>query len=557
MNEQELITKAGHIRELAKENPLDVEIFKFIEESFNIIFFGDIEEAENFLDKFIMPFAKEKKCLTDFRQKKNKILRKIQKAAEQALKEQQALERKAERAAEMARLPNWIWIDDRGKRRLNEIDFIEDFSLTYQLKYFSGCFFGIDGRITNIAICQKVQSILGNYFTEKIAQMTKRVVEGLQNKCYCEEIEPSTNKIHISNGYLRTDEKGLFTVFIPQKEFCLNRLNVKYTEEKQKPKRFLKYLSEVYKPEDIRTIQQFLGYCLLPTNRLQLCLILNGEGGEGKTQLGQIFSDIIGEGNIIQNKLQKVQERFGLANCSNKLVFLDDDLDGKALIETGNFKTLVTSKGKLEAEMKNVQQNSGQFYIRFICFSNRVLQSLYDQTEGFYRRLLVLQTKPKDKSRITIRDLGELILKEEKTGVFQWLIDGLNDLISNDWNLYISENSQSLSETLKRESDSVELFFTENPYIILGKGGAIHTADLYTEYIYYCGDNALKPISEYVFPKIISERQKRYNIQKTDQLTINGKRARGYKGITFLKKHTNSTSDENSVKNSTIIKAIS
>ncbi len=557
MNEQELITKAGHIRELAKENPLDVEIFKFIEESFNIIFFGDIEEAENFLDKFIMPFAKEKKCLTDFRQKKNKILRKIQKAAEQALKEQQALERKAERAAEMARLPNWIWIDDRGKRRLNEIDFIEDFSLTYQLKYFSGCFFGIDGRITNIAICQKVQSILGNYFTEKIAQMTKRVVEGLQNKCYCEEIEPSTNKIHISNGYLRTDEKGLFTVFIPQKEFCLNRLNVKYTEEKQKTKRFLKYLSEVYKPEDIRTIQQFLGYCLLPTNRLQLCLILNGEGGEGKTQLGQIFSDIIGEGNIIQNKLQKVQERFGLANCSNKLVFLDDDLDGKALIETGNFKTLVTSKGKLEAEMKNVQQNSGQFYIRFICFSNRVLQSLYDQTEGFYRRLLVLQTKPKDKSRITIRDLGELILKEEKTGVFQWLIDGLNDLISNDWNLYISENSQSLSETLKRESDSVELFFTENPYIILGKGGAIHTADLYTEYIYYCGDNALKPISEYVFPKIISERQKRYNIQKTDQLTINGKRARGYKGITFLKKHTNSTSDENSVKNSTIIKAIS
>ena len=288
----DIISNASYIRDLARNDPLDGEIYKFC---LNVFTYP--EDAEGFLDKFVRPFAKEKKCLTDFRSKQKKTLKAMELAAEKARKEQEKAKRKAEREAVMSRLPCWVWIDEKNRYRLDEVTFIEEFSETYQLKYFSGNFFGIDGRVTNLSLSQTVQRILGNYFTEKIAQMTKRVIEGLQNKCYCEEVEPSTDKIHIKDGYLTTDEKGLFTIYVPRKEFCLNRSNAEYSEQRQEPKRFLTYMSQVFKPEDIRTIQQFLGYCLLPTNRLQLCLILNGEGGEGKSQLGQIFADIIGEGN--------------------------------------------------------------------------------------------------------------------------------------------------------------------------------------------------------------------------------------------------------------------
>lgn len=546
-----LVADLNEIKDnLAKENPLDRRIYEFCEN------FEKPESAEDFLDMFVRPFAIEQKCKTEYKEKKNQTLQKMKKAAAQRQKEADIQKRKAEHEALRRTLPDWIWIDDKGKQKLDEPAFIKNFSFEHQLKYFSGCFYGVDGLITNLAISQMVQGILSEYFTEKLAQTTRRIIEGLQNYCYCKEVKPPTDRIHIKNGFLKTDNNGLFTEFIPHREFCLNRLSAAYSEEKQTPERFLNFLNELLKTEDIRTVQQFLGYCLLPTNCLQLCLILNGAGGEGKSQLGYILADILGELNLIQSKLQRVQERFGMANCANKLVYLDDDLDGKALVETGNFKTLVTSKGKLEAEVKGVQQNSSQFYTRFICFGNKVLQALYDQSDGFYRRLLILVVKPRDKSRKAVRDLGDIILREEKEAIFQWMVDGLNDLIASGWRLYVSESSKAISEALKRESDTIDTFFTDNPDIILGQGGEIHTTALYNEYVYFCGDNALKPVSETNFSRIISERQNRYQIEKANQLVINRKRARGYKGIRFLKIHTTSTNDCAEYDNKGIISVI-
>ncbi|MDE7389369.1 MAG: hypothetical protein K2M82_00260 [Lachnospiraceae bacterium] len=98
-------------------------------------------------------------------------------------------------------------------------------------------------------------------------------------------------------------------------------------------------------------------------------------------------------------------------------------------------------------------------------------------------------------------------MAKEKESIFSWLLDGLNDLIKNDWELYISDTSKELSEKLKRESDTVNLFFTDNSYIELGKGGAIHTADLYTQYVYWCDANALKNVTQQRFAKTVYERK--------------------------------------------------
>lgn len=538
---EEFEKKSEEVKELAKTEPLNSKIYKFCQD-----YFFDIDEAEEFLEEFVRPFAKEHKRLSDFKDKKKKLLKNISNNRKKIEEAERVEQYNTQRQEMQSRLPNWIWLDGKGKRHLDEPLFMKIFAAEHQLKYFSGNFYEIDGYITELALSQKIQQQLDLYFTEKIAQLTKRVVDGLKNKYFVEDIPPCVNQIHIHNGYFTTDGDGLFTVFIPHKEFCLNRLNVEYSGKKQEPTMFLKYLNEVYKAEDIRTIQQYLGYCCLATNRLQLALIIHGKGEEGKSQLGEIVYDIVGKKNLIQNKIQAVQERFGLANCSNKLLYIDDDTDGKALLETGNFKKLVTSKGEMEAEKKNVQQNSGQFYVRFLCFGNNVLEALYDDSDGFRRRLLILQARPKNKNRKNIKDLAEKILDKEKESIFSWLLDGLNDLIKNDWELYISDTSKELSEKLKRESDTVNLFFTDNPYIELGKGGAIHTADLYTQYVYWCDANALKNVTQQRFAKTVYERKEDYKIEYAPQLCLGNKRARGYRGITFNQAYTNSLADNSS-----------
>ena len=63
-----------------------------------------------------------------------------------------------------------------------------------------------------------------------------------------------------------------------------------------------------------------------------------------------------------------------------------------------------------------------------ICFGNFTLQALYDLSEGFQRRQLILQAKPKDPDRVDDPFIDREILENEAEGVLLWLLEGLNAL---------------------------------------------------------------------------------------------------------------------------------
>ena len=50
---------------------------------------------------------------------------------------------------------------------------------------------------------------------------------------------------------------------------------------------WLRFLSDLLEPEDILTLQEYLGYCLIPTNRRQVMMLLKGNGGEVKRRIPQ------------------------------------------------------------------------------------------------------------------------------------------------------------------------------------------------------------------------------------------------------------------------------
>lgn len=68
--------------------------------------------------------------------------------------------------------------------------------------------------------------------------------------------------------------------FTENKEFCLNRLPVNYEMKETKPERWMKFLSELLEEDDIPTLQEYMGYCLIPSNKAQKLLIILGKGGE-------------------------------------------------------------------------------------------------------------------------------------------------------------------------------------------------------------------------------------------------------------------------------------
>ncbi len=122
--------------------------------------------------------------------------------------------------------------------------------------------------------------------------------------------------------------------FSLEKVFCNNRLTVAYQPDAPPPEKWLRFLSELLYPEDIPTLQEYLGYCLLPTTRGQKMLMLIGKGGEGKSRIGLVMCSIFGD-SMNTTSIQKVeQNRFSRADLESKLLMVDDDMDMSALPKT-------------------------------------------------------------------------------------------------------------------------------------------------------------------------------------------------------------------------------
>ena len=103
---------------------------------------------------------------------------------------------------------------------------------------------------------------------------------------HAESFPPKPDEIHVQNGTLRTD--GSFLAGWP--EIVRSRFPIDYNPQAGKPVVWLRFLSNLLYPEDIPTLQEFLGYCLLPTTKGQKMLMLIGKGGEGKSQIGSVLA---------------------------------------------------------------------------------------------------------------------------------------------------------------------------------------------------------------------------------------------------------------------------
>ncbi len=232
----------------------------------------------------------------------------------------------------------------------------------------------------------------------------------------------------LSNGTLLLN--GTFTEGRPA--IVRSRLPVAYNPDAPAPVIWLNFLDGLLYAEDIPTLQEFIGYCLIPSNKGQRMMVIKGNGGEGKSQIGAVLSTIFGT-NMKDGSIGKISEnRFARADLEHILLCVDDDMRMEALRQTNYVKSIVTAQGKMDLERKGKQSYQGWMFARLLAFSNGDLQALYDRSDGFYRRQLVLTTKEKPVDRADDPDLAEK-MKAEAEGIFLWAFEGLQRLVANNF----------------------------------------------------------------------------------------------------------------------------
>ena len=424
--------------------------------------------------------------------------------------------------------PSWdnpIWFD--GKK-INEALFCDDFLSHHQLLFSNGAFFTPDGRVTDILHLKgEIFEELKYCAVDNIPKKINNIVEVMKLVAQTENFPPEQDRIHLANGTLLLD--GTFTEGRP--EIVRSRLPVQFRANAPKPERWLSFLDGLLYPEDIPTLQEYIGYCLIPSNKGQRMMIIKGNGGEGKTQIGTVLSALLGS-NMKDGSIGKVSEnRFARADLEHILLMVDDDMRMEALRQTNYVKSIVTAQGKMDLEKKNKQSYQGWMFARLLAFSNGDLQALYDRSDGFYRRQLVLTTKDKPADRVDDPDLAEKMVAEAE-GIFLWAFEGLQRLVANNFKFTESERTIENREAVKRDNNNVFDFLESEGYIRLKADCSISSKELYEIYVMWCEENNLIPLKKRSFSEAVIGSQKKYNLEHCNNITNSaGRRVWGFMGI--------------------------
>ena len=66
-------------------------------------------------------------------------------------------------------------------------------------------------------------------------------------------------------------------------------------------------------------MQEYMGYCMIPTTKAQKMLMLIGKGGEGKSRIGLVMRSLLGI-NMNTTSIQKVEKNdFARADLEDRL----------------------------------------------------------------------------------------------------------------------------------------------------------------------------------------------------------------------------------------------
>ena len=428
---------------------------------------------------------------------------------------------------EPADMPKWY-----DRKKVNEILFCQEFLAEHPMVCVKGSFFTVDHRITDERELKKmIYEKLKDYVSVGVAKKVGSLLEVMRSEAYLEALPAETDRIHAANGTLFLD--GRFT---EEMIYCRNRLAVHYDPYAPEPIRWVQFLSELLEPEDIPTLQEFMGYCLIPTTKAQKMLMIVGKGGEGKSRIGTVMRSIFGD-NMANGNLTKVEtNRFARADLEHVLVMVDDDMKLEALPQTNYIKTIITAELPLDLEKKREQSYQGDLYVRFLGFGNGSLKALYDRSDGFFRRQIILTTRRKDKNRVDDPYLSEKLIAE-KEGILLWCLEGLRRLIAQNYEFTISPRAKENMELAVGDGNNIVEFMASEGYIRLKADYEVSTKDLYTVYRLWCEDNSLKPLARNSFSAYLKDNSDTYNLEPTNNIyNDRHKRVRGFMGIELLER---------------------
>jgi len=140
--------------------------------------------------------------------------------------------------------------------------------------------------------------------------------------------------------------------------------------------------------EVINLFEEMVGACLLKHNRYQKAFMLYGGGSNGKSTVLDLIKRFLGSRNYASISLERVTDRFNVAELENRLANIGDDIDNVTIKDTGTLKKIFAGNS-ITVERKGERPFTIEPYATHIYSANTIPRS-FDKSDGFYRRWLFI-----------------------------------------------------------------------------------------------------------------------------------------------------------------------
>ncbi|RUQ81533.1 DNA primase [Legionella septentrionalis] len=311
--------------------------------------------------------------------------------------------------------------------------------------------------------------------------------------------------INLRNGTFEVTPNGNKLKPFNRNDFITYQLPFKYAPEVEAPL-FTAYLNRVLPEQALQDIlAEYLGYVFIRTSTLKLekTLLLYGSGANGKSVFYEIVRSLLGEQNTSEFSLQSLTNENGYfrAMIANKLVNYASEINGKLVASI--FKQLVSGE-PVEARLPYGRPFTLTHYAKLIFNCNELPKDV-EQTEAYFRRFIIIPFEVTIPESEQDKQLAQKIIKNELSGVFNWVLRGLERLLKQK-HFTESDTVKRARYQYEKESDSVKLYLEEESYFPHPESYQ-PIKGLYTQYRTFCQEGGFNPVNQLNF-------QKRLNMSK-------------------------------------------
>ena len=340
-------------------------------------------------------------------------------------------------------------------------------------------------------------------FKARFYNFREMLIKQFISTAYLPTPEPTNEAVFINlkNGTFEVTTKGTKLRQFDRADFLTYQLPFEYNPGAKAPI-FQTYLNKVLPDiERQKVLAEFLGYVFVKNGNNNLkeekALILYGTGANGKSVFFEVVNALLGNENVSSYSLQSLTDTMGYyrAMIANKLVNYASEINGN--LETSIFKQLCSGE-PIEARLPYGKPMQIKQYSKLV-FNCNELPKEVEHTDAYFRRFLIIPFDITIPEHEQDKQLHTKIIENELSGVFNWVLEGLNRLLEQKRFSHCEAAKQAVQK-YKTQSDSVKLFIEENGYQPSPTDYKL-IKDLYTTYRTFCLDDGFKPVNKTNFIK--------------------------------------------------------